>query len=370
MPRLSLEEIIASDPRFKNVDINKARAYYNDAMNERNNTTVLPEFIVTAKRKNKNNSTTVYPVESESNFINRINQIYEDKRIAEATAFEKPLNFLSPTQYIGAAIDAIQGEKSFLKGVYDGNSGIVSDNFARNNPRAAALINMGVDLATGYITSKVPTIYNTSKISLKNYAKNPYIGRYSLGIPLRKNRYYRIVGEDAILDANTSKVIRSKTGWYHGAAEKTFNRFKSQMEQLGIDNVNDFKLKYSPFEFGDVLRNRFGIEPTLMDRIHFRPSTNHGNTVGFAKGDLFYKLYPHDRVIVGTDKSATFAKGHHGSYSRTVQGKDIDQGSAVVILENGTNKNATAPASNFKYYEPTKYKISNKIIYKRKKFNK
>lgn len=46
MPRLSLEEIIASNPRFKNVDINKARAYYNDAMNERNNTTVLPEFTV------------------------------------------------------------------------------------------------------------------------------------------------------------------------------------------------------------------------------------------------------------------------------------------------------------------------------------
>ena len=116
--------------------------------------------------------------------------------------------------------------------------------------------------------------------------------------------------------------------------------------------------------------DRFGIKPTLEDKIIIRPSTNHGNTVGFAKGDIFYDLYPHDRVIVGTDKSATFVKGHHGSYNRNIQGKDIDQGSAVVILENGTNKNATAPARNFEYYEPTKYKISNKIIYKRKKFNK
>ena len=70
MARLSLEEIIASNPRFKNVDINKARAYYNDAINERNNTTVLPEFTVTAKRINPKK---VIPTESESNFFNRIN---------------------------------------------------------------------------------------------------------------------------------------------------------------------------------------------------------------------------------------------------------------------------------------------------------
>lgn len=47
-------------------------------MNERNNTTVLPEFTVTAKRKNPKK---VIPTESESNFFNRINVAKEDERI-------------------------------------------------------------------------------------------------------------------------------------------------------------------------------------------------------------------------------------------------------------------------------------------------
>lgn len=54
MARLSLEDIVASNSKFKNVDINKAREYYNDAMRQRNNTTTLPEVIVTGKRKSIN----------------------------------------------------------------------------------------------------------------------------------------------------------------------------------------------------------------------------------------------------------------------------------------------------------------------------
>lgn len=54
MARLSLEDIVASNPKFKNVDINKTREYYNDAMRQRNNTTTLPEVIVTGKRKSIN----------------------------------------------------------------------------------------------------------------------------------------------------------------------------------------------------------------------------------------------------------------------------------------------------------------------------
>lgn len=46
----SLEEIIASDSRFKNIDINKAREYYNDALRSRN-AKDLPELVVTTKSK-------------------------------------------------------------------------------------------------------------------------------------------------------------------------------------------------------------------------------------------------------------------------------------------------------------------------------
>lgn len=46
----SLEEIIASDSHFKNIDINKAREYYNDALRSRN-AKDLPELVVTTKSK-------------------------------------------------------------------------------------------------------------------------------------------------------------------------------------------------------------------------------------------------------------------------------------------------------------------------------
>lgn len=50
MARRSLEEIIASDPRFKNLDRNAVRRYYNMVLAEQN-PTALPEVVVTAKAK-------------------------------------------------------------------------------------------------------------------------------------------------------------------------------------------------------------------------------------------------------------------------------------------------------------------------------
>ena len=116
MARLSLEEIIASNPRFKNVDINKARAYYNDAINERNNTTVLPEFIVTAKRKNPKKA---IPTESESNFFNRINVAKEDERINKIFNTEQAIQELAyATPILGDALS-----------LYDVGKDIVDKNY-------------------------------------------------------------------------------------------------------------------------------------------------------------------------------------------------------------------------------------------------
>lgn len=50
MAQRSLEEIIASDPRFKNLDRNAVRRYYNMVLAEQN-PTALPEVVVTAKAK-------------------------------------------------------------------------------------------------------------------------------------------------------------------------------------------------------------------------------------------------------------------------------------------------------------------------------
>lgn len=53
MAKVSLEEIIASNPRFRNLDIAKVRKYYEDAMRQRNATQALPEIVVTAPSVHK-----------------------------------------------------------------------------------------------------------------------------------------------------------------------------------------------------------------------------------------------------------------------------------------------------------------------------
>lgn len=53
MAKVSLEEIIASNPRFRNLDIAKVREYYEDVMRQRNATQALPEIVVTAPSVHK-----------------------------------------------------------------------------------------------------------------------------------------------------------------------------------------------------------------------------------------------------------------------------------------------------------------------------
>ena len=40
-----------------------------------------------------------------------------DDLTRETSAFERPLNFLSPGQYVGAAFDYFQGESPFWEGI-------------------------------------------------------------------------------------------------------------------------------------------------------------------------------------------------------------------------------------------------------------
>lgn len=99
------------------------------------------------------------PNDTEQNLKIRDNIKREDDRIAEATAFHKPLNFLSPSQWFGAYINYLQGESPFWKGIYDGNSGYIPDKFANEYPRATVLLNMLGDTAFGKVVSKTPSGY-------------------------------------------------------------------------------------------------------------------------------------------------------------------------------------------------------------------
>lgn len=145
----------------------------------------------------------------------------QDALVRETSAFEKPLNFLSPGQYFGAAVDYFQGESPFWEGVYNGNSGWVPDSFAEKYPRISTLANAGLDMAfdfvpvlgkntimkginatrQGYTTARdllwLGKTYNNVGTGLKNpwvrkefwdLAKNPSLSRDFIEMYTRNNR--------------------------------------------------------------------------------------------------------------------------------------------------------------------------------------
>ena len=109
------------------------------------------------RSKKKYNIIKFNPRDTVQNLKHRQKVKESDARTAETSAFHKPLNFLSPSQYVGAAFDYFQGESPFWEGVYNGNSGYIPDNFARKYPRLTAISNMVGDIILSQGTSKAYT---------------------------------------------------------------------------------------------------------------------------------------------------------------------------------------------------------------------
>lgn len=293
-------------------------------------------------------------------------------------------NLYSPSQHVGALFDMAKGRKGYWQSLGQGNSGFVSDKFAEEYPYLSMAVNIAGDggiYGARNITNGAKRVYN-SNTNLGSYLRNPNIGDYSLGVPLYKDKYYRVVtGKSAIDDANKSGLIRARTGMYNGELERIWRDYKDVLIENGYDSKEKVLTKwmddYNAGQFDDVIGDiieeetirRNPRKSLFADLARPRASTNHGGTVGFRKGNLYYDLADKDIVIEGNNNSATFAKGHHGKVNKNVINEDIKSGENVVLLENGTNKNATAPASGFQYYEPTNHSLAGKTIYRRKKFN-
>ena len=120
-----------------------------------NRPTQLDEVVVYPKSGKGAKSTTIGSYYDTMNTLTEQNRKHaeevakQDALVRETSAFEKPLNFLSPGQYLGA-VDYFQGESPFWKGVYNGNSGWLPENFVRNNPRTSLLLNTFLDSAFTY----------------------------------------------------------------------------------------------------------------------------------------------------------------------------------------------------------------------------
>lgn len=176
------------------------------------------------KSKKKYNIIRSNPRDTIQNLKHRQKVKEADARTAETSAFHKPLNFLSPSQYVGAAFDYFQGESPFWEGVYNGNSGWVPDNFARQYPRATTLINTGVDAALGHGTGKVYNWGTTPRLIGEGASKKVYSAPFS-------RKVYSVGGDPEYIQMqnNVPGALQNKFEGYTLEGEPVFSSPKVKM---------------------------------------------------------------------------------------------------------------------------------------------
>lgn len=199
--------------------------------------------------------------------------------------------------------------------------------------------------------------------ALQWQAKHPILNRTILP-PNQAGHFYRVGSSPMIDDAVNTGIIRSRTGWYHGALDRAIERHPQLLKYFTRDelsNMNPVNLEQALEDLG-LDWNSFGMpERTSKSGVNlgYRPSNNHEGTVGFVKGGYFYDPINTDYIIDGTNASR-FAKGMHGSYNTKAP---MYKGAPVVLIENGSPKHASAPASEFNYWE------KNGLFWRRRDFN-
>lgn len=156
------------------------------------------------------------PTETDRNMFHRANVAAEDKRVARSSNFTAALNFTSPTTYIGALFDAVQGKKSFIDSMLDGNSGIVTDNFQREHPYLTMGANfIGDLLAGGLIDKALKGVVSLSRVKpinlesdiLENAPKVVNNGSKLKYISFLKNNIDNLIGKGEI---EPNKILGKK----------------------------------------------------------------------------------------------------------------------------------------------------------------
>lgn len=222
---------------------------------------------------------------TEKNYLGRINRSLEDERIARANHWEGIMNPLSPGQWVGAAIDASQGERDFLEGLWYGNSGWVGDKFAADNPKVATMINLFLDSAIGAKAVKAKsatTKYFTDPVN--NPIKNAIeLGMYSSRGSANLSTILETVGKDI---KNNPKLFRQsiKYPFMKNSPKKTAisNAVQNYFNYNGLwhgawGDISD--VGFNPIRAG--LYKDFGImEPYVRtiapEDIHYRYAINRG----------------------------------------------------------------------------------------------
>lgn len=273
----------------------------------------------------------------------------------------------TPSQLVGYVRDISRGEDPVIAWSRD-NSGFFTPEYAKEHPVISTLGNLAGDILAGKMVSDIASdaryVFNEGIMPLFGYHSE---------LPIKSNNFYRVVsGTPPIEDAIESGVIRAKTGWYHGALNETIDKYgkylpgysKEQLRKMDPDEVTDIikeNMKTS-LPKREARRESMGVD------IVVRPSTNHGGTVGFSKGKVFYDPKADDIIIEGTPDKATFREGHHGIFTDNYN-EDIPTGSPAVLVDEvtGEARNASHNAADFTYYD----QVSNMFgdYWKKRKFS-
>lgn len=231
---------------------------------------------------------------------------------------------------------------------------------------------LGIPMLNKSLETPIKNLKNIYNYAVLNtYKPNVYNKTLEESFPIQSNELYRVVtGDEPILDAMESNVIRAKSGLTNGTIDNIRKLYGHQIDNLTDNTISDIITKQGEFKninynLYEYLKNN-NIYPINNKPILIKSSSsNHGNMVHFTKGKLYYKPTKNDRIIVGTQEKSTFAPAHHGNklnvtyngntinYEDYINNKDLDLpvGTSAVLHNNGELKNASSPTKNFYYYQ-------------------
>ena len=201
----------------------------------------------------------------------------QDALVRETSAFEKPLNFLSPGQYFGAAVDYFQGESPFWEGVYNGNSGWVPDSFAEKYPKISTLANAALDMAFDYApTASIKAINKSPNLVAK--LRHPTYKKYYHGTSADFNIKDARMGSsfNLGLHASDNPRIANSLKTRGNGNNPHVNEFygpKPSTESIDIQKndisqlSNDYTIKSQSQDFGPTGYDAAGDNTVLFDFI-------------------------------------------------------------------------------------------------------
>lgn len=221
-------------------------------------------------------------------------------------------------------------------------SGMPSTQMLKSLGSIPGAITTGLGLGAGLLTSKVTggignTLLGEAGKNIgevvpiiggltNSFNKNPILNinrfKYYKNIPIRQNNYYRVVNNDAIIDAHTSGVIRQKN------APTPDRILDIRKRMLNGEQVSEKELREQRLYIG----------------------TRSGGVPYFSKENLYIKDTKGQNVIVGNDELTNFRKiGPKGRKNQYNENSTIEKGNSATPFENG--KFINADAKNFTYFD-------------------